>query len=88
MPIMQDVSDKSSQVAAIGYDSTSQVFAVQFKDRSGDPAGVVYHYADVPEDVAASITGADSYGKAVRQLRGFEFNKVDVSAVESGETSE
>lgn len=82
MPIMKQI-ENSSQVAALGYDPSSRVMAVQFKDKHGNPAGVVYHYADVGPDEAAKVEGADSVGRAVRSVLvsgGYEFNKIDVEA--------
>jgi len=79
MPIMKSVADASSQVAAIGYDPATQVFAVQFK-KDGEPAPHIYHYKGVDGDTANAIENAESFGRAVRQLRAFDFDKLDASA--------
>lgn len=69
----------SSQIAASGYDPATQVLAIQFKSGKS-----VYHYQQVPEDVAAAFDAAESKGKFLgSEIKGtFEFEKVDVSAAE------
>ena len=52
---------KSSQIAATGYDAESQTLAIQFKGKDGP--GNVYHYSDVPPEVAAEFEKAESKGK-------------------------
>lgn len=66
---------KSSNVAAVGYDAASSVFAVQFK--SG-PAQ--YHYAGVPPKVAEQVMAAPSVGSAVSKLLvkgGYTHERID-----------
>lgn len=75
---------ESSQVAAIGYDPSTQTYAVQFKTKGGTPAPHVYHYAGVDAEIAQQVDAADSTGSAVRRLivnGGFEFTKIEVDSV-------
>lgn len=53
---------ESSQIAAFGYDPSTQVLAIQFPGRGVKP-GDVYHYADVPAQVFADMQAAESKGK-------------------------
>jgi len=48
---------KSSNIAAHGYDPASRTLAVQFSN------GGLYHYHEVPAEVAASFAQAESVGK-------------------------
>lgn len=50
---------KSAVLAAHGYDATTQTLAIKFNG-----GGKVYHYRDVPRDVAEAFAGAESTGKA------------------------
>jgi hypothetical protein len=47
---------KSSNIAAIGYDSASKTLEVEFK------TGAAYSYSDVPPSVARSFRKAQSIG--------------------------
>lgn len=53
---------QSSVIAAHGYDAATQTLAIKFK------AGNVYHYRDVPLDVAAAFANAESVGRAYGQM--------------------
>lgn len=53
---------RSSNVAAVGYDASTERFGVQFK------SGATYHYTGVKPEVANKITAADSVGSAVSRL--------------------
>lgn len=66
----------SKQVKAYGYDATSGVLAVQFVNSPG----VVYHYREVPADVAKAFDAAESKGSAMAtMIRGkFDFNRIEV----------
>jgi len=60
---MQDMTEvTSSVIAAYGYNPTTKTLAVQFK------RGIVYLYEDVPADVVAEFSAADSIGKAYTDL--------------------
>lgn len=47
---------KSSNLAAVGYDPSTETLEVEFS------SGKVYGYAGVPADVAAAMTEAESVG--------------------------
>lgn len=63
----------SSTIDSIGYDSSSAVLTVKFKNNS------VYEYLDVPKYVYDSIMESDSVGKAVNsELKGaYDYRKID-----------
>lgn len=48
---------KSSNIRAAGHDPAANLLAVHFANQS------VYHYKDVPADVAGKLLQADSPGK-------------------------
>lgn len=50
---------KSSNIAAHGYDAVARVLAIRFTG-----GNKVYHYADVPPDVAKDFAKAPSIGRA------------------------
>ena len=49
--------ERSKQVAAHGYDPSTQTLAVQFRNSAS-----VYHYKDVPPEKADALSSADSLG--------------------------
>lgn len=49
---------QSSQISAWGYHAPSRTLALKFASN-----GKVYHYADVPSDVAEGFAKAESIGK-------------------------
>lgn len=53
---------ESSQVAAYGYDASTETLAIQFPGRGVKP-GDTYHYAGVPADVFHEMVAAESKGK-------------------------
>jgi hypothetical protein len=53
----------SSQVAAIGHDSTAKQLTVQFK------SGGTYRYDNVTEGQHAAIMKSDSIGKALAPIK-------------------
>ena len=56
----------NSSIDAAGYDLGSQTLAVRFK-----PNGPVYHYKDVPPDVAEAFDKAESKGRFLQtEIRG------------------
>ena len=58
---MQRVPVDSSNVASVGYDSTTQTLEVEFH------GGRVYQYFDVPEPVYQSFLQASSKGQFLHQ---------------------
>ncbi len=52
---------KSSQIAAIGHDPSTNVLAVQFHGKGGKP-GSVYHYQNVPPEKHQALVNAPSIG--------------------------
>lgn len=58
---------KSSNIAEIGHDPTTNTLAVRFNPRKGAAEGAkgpLWHYADVPaEKHAALLADTDSHGK-------------------------
>lgn len=80
MPVMKPV-ENSSQVAAMGYDESSRVLAVQFHNSTFQ-----YRYQGVEPDIAAKVEGADSIGRALNEhikQGGYEFEKIDLSGSDS-----
>jgi hypothetical protein len=53
---------KSSAVAAHGYEPSSNTLAIRLN------SGRVYHYINVPADVAAEFAAAESIGRAYGSL--------------------
>lgn len=53
---MDRIQVSSSNIAAIGYDSSGGVLEVEFLD------GSIYHYYDVPEYVHGELMAASSHG--------------------------
>jgi hypothetical protein len=49
---------ESSNIAAHGYDASTKTLAIQFKG-----SGSIYHYHDVPADVAHELGNAESVGR-------------------------
>ena len=52
--------EKSSNIAATGYDQHSKTLAIQFKG-----GGKTYHYEGVPESLYGDMHKAESVGKFV-----------------------
>lgn len=75
-PAIPMIECESSQIAAFGYDATSQTLAVRFPGRGVKP-GDVYHYAGVPAEVFADMQAAESKGKFFgSHIRGrFDYTK-------------
>jgi hypothetical protein len=67
---------QSSNIAAHGYDPASKTLALQFK------GGGVYHYHDVPAEVAAGLSNAESIGKYVSQSIRGQFKHTAIPASE------
>lgn len=53
---MERLPVKSSNIAAIGYDSTSKTLEVEFK------TGLAYSYSEVPPSIARAFRKAQSIG--------------------------
>lgn len=51
----------SSNLASVGYDSTSQTLEVEFLN------GKIYQYSGVPLSVYSSLTAASSHGSYLNQ---------------------
>ena len=63
----------SSNIASIGYDSTSQILEVEFLN------GAVYQYYDVPEALYEGLMAADSHGKFLNEyikMGGYRYDRV------------
>lgn len=63
----------SSKIAAIGYDSISQILEVEFLN------GAIYQYYDVPETLYEGLMAADSHSNYLNEhikKGGFRYNKV------------
>ncbi len=54
---MEMISVSSNHLAAIGYEASSAVLCIEFKD------GSVYEYFDVPQHEYDGLMAADSHGK-------------------------
>lgn len=65
----------SSNIAEHGYDVGTRTLAVRFK------SGALYHYRDVPAEVAKDFAGAESMGSYLaRNIKpGFEAELIDES---------
>lgn len=70
---------QSSNVAAIGHDTESGDFLVQWKD------GRVSCYGKVPAETAAKVLTADSVGKAVRSILAINFDHRYLKAEETAD---
>lgn len=58
-------SPESSTIARFGYDSSTGVLGVEFRN------GGTYHYFDVPEDVFQQMAAASSKGQFLaRSIKG------------------
>ena len=55
---MQDASDKSYTLKAIGYDKESEILLVEF-----NMTGLIYAYFDVPNEEYVKLVGADNFDK-------------------------
>jgi hypothetical protein len=66
------VTEKSTQVHSVSYDSIQMELTVEFK------RGGRYKYFGVPEDIYIALANADSVGKALNALvKGkYEFQKL------------
>lgn len=65
---------KSTALQAWGYDPASRVFAVRFN------ATRVSNWSDVPQTVADGFEAAESKGRALSMLRGFDHVALPVDA--------
>lgn len=54
---MRRQSVKSSNIASIGYDETSEILEIEFL------SGGIYQYLDVPNYVYEELMNAESHGK-------------------------
>jgi KTSC domain len=71
---MNRISVSSSNLASIGYDSSTQVLEVEFLD------GSIYQYSDVPSSVYAGLMAASSHGSYLAQhvkKAGYSYQKVN-----------
>lgn len=48
----------SKNLAAIGYNPQKRILAVQFAT-----TGIIFHYADIPQQLMAEFAGAESFGR-------------------------
>lgn len=64
--MIQMTEVKSSAIQAWGYDPAGRVFAVRFNN------GRVSNWSDVPQSVADEFAAAESKGRALSLLRGFD----------------
>lgn len=80
IPMTEVPKERSSQVAAYGYEPASKTLAVIF--RRG--AGHVYHYADVPQEKADGLSTAPSLGIYIDRVikPSHPFTKLDASVPE------
>ena len=73
---MQSV--KSSQIAAVGYDGSSETLAIQF--HTGVERGIVYHYSPVPSGMYYGLVSAESigrfFGQHIKANDAIKFEKV------------
>jgi KTSC domain len=69
---MDRKSVSSSNIASIGYDSSSQTLEVEFH------GGSVYQYSGVPQEVYDGLMGASSHGKYLNEyIKGtYSYSKV------------
>lgn len=64
----------SAVICAYGYDATTQILAIKFK-----AGNKVYHYNEIPPDVAQAFAEAESIGKAYgSMIRGKYLHEVVV----------
>ena len=73
--------ENSSQIAATGYDPTSQTLAVLFR------SGQRYDYRGVPPEEADALRNADSPGRYLQSTikPAYEFEKIDTEAASDSE---
>lgn len=69
---MNRQSVTSSNIASIGYDTSSQTLEIEFLN------GSVYQYFDVPQHVYNGLMSADSHGQYLAQnIKGvYRYSKV------------
>ena len=69
---MNRQSVTSSNIASIGYDTSSQTLEIEFLN------GSVYQYFDVPQHVYNGLMSADSHGQFLAQnIKGvYRYSKV------------
>ena len=64
--MMYRIPVNSTNIASIGYDSSSMTLEVEFV------SGGIYQYFDVPENVYNELMSADSHGTFLnRQIKGY-----------------
>ena len=63
----------SSSVASLGYDAASRILELEFR------SGAVYHYYQVPYEVARALAGAESIGQYFARFvrNAYAFARVD-----------
>ena len=78
LPNITLVPCESSQIAATAYDAESKTLAIQFKAKGGG-AGNIYHYSNVPPELAAEFDKAESKGKFFgSRIKGwFDYEKIE-----------
>ena len=59
---------KSSQLAAVGYEDTTQTLYIQFYPSKHESAGPVYSYAHVPQKLYDELMAAESKGRYFSQV--------------------
>jgi hypothetical protein len=52
----------STQIAEVGYESSTNTLAVRFKPRAGEAVGSLYHYGNVKPAMYDAFIGAESVG--------------------------
>lgn len=70
---MKRVSVQSSNIRSIGYDSSTSILEVEFRDHS------IYHYFGVPSQVHVGLMTAASHGSylhAIVKKGGYHYIKV------------
>jgi len=58
---MNRISVNSSNISAIGYESSSNILEIEFND------GSIYQYSNVPQGEYDGIMGASSHGQYLHQ---------------------
>jgi hypothetical protein len=83
-PAITYTAVESSQLTAIGYDSSTQTLGIKFKG----PNPVAYHYAGVTAEVFAEMKASPSlgtfFGKRIRNVYPFEKQPAEPSGIVFG----
>lgn len=78
MPQMKTV--ESRNVHSVGYDPTTRLLAIRFKDKAGLPGKTIYQHAEVPTEHGDALMATDSVGTYyAAHIRG-KFDHVQVEA--------